>query len=83
MSIQTPEYLKSKFEKGDYPSQEDFSDLIDSSINSSVSGNVTFFDSITANGPLFCNNLIIQSEDGIRYKLTVPNGGGTPIAVAY
>lgn len=83
MAIQTAEYLKGKFEKGDLPTQEDFTDLIDSSINSSISGNVTFFNSITANGPLFCNSIVIQSPDGGRYKLTVPNGGGTPIAVLY
>lgn len=83
MAIQTSEYLKGKFEKGDLPTQEDFADLIDSSINSSISGNVTFFNSVTANGPIFCNNIIIQSPDGSKYKLTVPNGGGTPVAVAY
>lgn len=83
MAIQTAEYLKGKFEKGDLPSQEDFADLIDSSINSSISGNVTFFNSVTANGPIFCNNIVIQSPDGTKYKLTVPNGGGTPVAVAY
>ena len=83
MAIQTSEYLKGKFEKGDLPTQEDFADLIDSSINSSISGNVTFFNFVTANGPIFCNNIIIQSPDGSKYKLTVPNGGGTPVAVAY
>lgn len=75
MAIQTAEYLKSKFEKGDFPDQVDFTDLIDSSINSSISGNVTLFDSVTANGPIFCNNLVIQSPDGTKYKLTVANGG--------
>lgn len=83
MAIQTAEYLKEKFEKGDLPTQEDFTDLIDSSINSSVSGNVTFFNSVTANDAIFCNSIVIQSLDGIKYKLTIPNGGGTPVAVAY
>jgi hypothetical protein len=73
MAIQTADYLKTRFEKGDLPSQEDFSDLIDSSINSSISGNVTFFDSVTANKEIFCNNLILE-ENGIRYKITVTNG---------
>ena len=83
MAIQTAEYLKGKFEKGDLPTQEDFTDLIDSSINSSISGNVTFFNSVTANDAIFCNNIVIQSPNGTKYKLTVPNGGGTPVAVAY
>ncbi len=73
MAIQTAEYLKSKFEKGDLPTQEDFIDLIDSSINGSVSGSVTFFDPITANQEIFCNHLIIE-ENGTKYKISVVNG---------
>lgn len=73
MAIQTAEYLKGKFEKGDLPTQEDFADLIDSSINSSVSGSVTFFNSVTANQEIFCNNLVL-TNNGIRYKISVVNG---------
>jgi hypothetical protein len=73
MAIQTSEYLKTKFEKGDLPSQDDFSDLIDSCINSSISGNVTFFNSVTANQEIFCNNLILE-DNGTRYKISVVNG---------
>jgi hypothetical protein len=73
MAIQSTEYLKDKFKKGDLPSQEDFSDLIDSCINSSISGGVTFFDSVTANQEIFCNHLILE-ENGTKYKIAVVNG---------
>lgn len=33
MALQTREHLKSKFEKGDLPTQEDFTDLIDSCVH--------------------------------------------------
>ena len=46
MARQTNEYLKGKFEKGDLPTQEDFSDLIDSCYNSisGYNGSITFVD---------------------------------------
>ena len=37
MAIQSLSYLKSKFEKGDFPDQNDFHDLLDSSYNYSLS----------------------------------------------
>lgn len=36
MSVQTSEYLKGKFSKGNYPTETDYSDLIDSCINTSI-----------------------------------------------
>jgi hypothetical protein len=46
MSRQTSDHLKGRFEKGDLPSQDDFSDLIDSCFNaiSGYNGSVTFVD---------------------------------------
>jgi len=35
MAIQTIEYLKSRFESGDFPDANDFQDLIDSCYNMS------------------------------------------------
>lgn len=43
MAIQQISYLKSKFEKGDFPDQNDFHDLIDSSYNYSLSVLPEFF----------------------------------------
>jgi hypothetical protein len=70
MAIQASEELKSKFEKGDLPTQEDFADLIDSCYNNSVSGDVTFFNSITAEDVLFCNNIVLIQND-TKYRLIV------------
>lgn len=36
MSVQTSEYLKGKFSKGNYPTETDYSDLIDSCINTGI-----------------------------------------------
>lgn len=46
MARQTSEYLKGKFEKGDLPTQDDFSDLIDSCYNtiSGYYGHIQFID---------------------------------------
>jgi hypothetical protein len=70
MAIQTSEELKSKFEKGDLPTQEDFADLIDSCYNNSISGDVTFFNTITAEDTLFCNDIVLIQND-TKYRLIV------------
>jgi hypothetical protein len=46
MAYQSKENIKSKFEKGDLPSQEDFENLIDSCYNAveGYSGTVQFID---------------------------------------
>lgn len=70
MATQTSDYLKGKFEKGDLPTQEDFADLIDSCYNNSISGNVTFFNSVTAKDVIFCNNIVLI-QDSVKYRLVV------------
>jgi hypothetical protein len=58
MAIRTAEYLKSRFEKGDLPSQEDFEDLIDSSVNNSLSGE---FATLTLTNTL-TSQLVLNTE---------------------
>ena len=58
MSEQSISYLKSRFEPGDYPSSQDFNDLIDSTYSvgvSSVSG------AITVSSPTVLNNVILSN----------------------
>lgn len=70
MATQTSDYLKGKFEKGDLPTQEDFTDLIDSCYNNSVSGDVTFFNSVTAEDVIFCNDIVLI-QDAVKYRLVI------------
>jgi len=58
MSEQSISYLKSRFEPGDYPSSQDFNDLIDSTYSvgvSSVSG------TITVSSPIVQDNIILSN----------------------
>ena len=55
MAYQTLTYLKSRFEKGDYPDQNDFNDLLDSCFNYSLSDSpeyITFLKTASANWEL-------------------------------
>lgn len=58
MALQSLTYLKSRFEKGDYPDENDFKDLIDSCFNYSLSDNpdyITFLNSASGNWELTYN----------------------------
>lgn len=58
MAIQSLAYLKTRFEKGDYPDQNDFNDLIESCFNYSLSDSpdyITFLTMASANWELTYN----------------------------
>jgi hypothetical protein len=70
MAHRTAEYLKEKFENGDIPSAEDFSDLIDSCHNSSFSADVLYYNDIyNLYNSLNVKNIILKSASGAKFKL--------------
>ncbi len=75
MALKTKEELKKLFETGDYPSGSDFSDLIDSCYNNSVSGNVIFNDSVEFKSDLKCKNLILSNQIGENFDVSVDENG--------
>ena len=66
MAIQSLAYLKTKFEKGDYPDQNDFNDLIESCFNYSLSDTpdfITAISSASANWESTYNTVDANSDD--------------------
>lgn len=62
MSVQTSEYLKGKFSKGNYPTETDYSDLIDSCINTSITPGTSI---ILA--PVGANSNYNTDDNGTKY----------------
>ena len=52
MAIQSLEYLKTRFESGDFPDQNDFGDLIDSCYTASFTGSPQIFGNLTIFGAI-------------------------------
>jgi hypothetical protein len=76
MAYQTADYLKSKFEDGDFPDANDFGDLIDSCHNNSVSGDAIYFDNINnQNNTLIFKNIILKSPAGGKYRVFLTEEG--------
>jgi len=75
MAFKSIEELKKLFETGDYPAGSDFSDLIDSCYNNSVSGNVVFNDLVEFNGELRSDELFLYNQFGNEYRVTINDYG--------
>jgi hypothetical protein len=67
--------LKEKFSETKVPFGSDFSELIDSCYNNSVSGNVVFDDFLEFKQYVKCENLILTSQNGYSYRIFVDNDG--------
>lgn len=67
--------LKEKFSEKKVPFGSDFSELIDSCHNNSVSGNVVFEDSLYFKKYVKCDNLVLTSQNGYSYRVFVDNNG--------
>lgn len=75
MAVQTSEYLKERFSDLKKPIGTEFSDLIDSCYNNSVSGDTTFYGSVTANDVVALNNVIMSAYNGAKFLVTVSDVG--------
>lgn len=75
MAIRDKEYLKSIFETGDLPVENDYIDLIDSCFNNAVSAQTVYFDDVLcldgARGNL---GIILTNPLGFEYLLTIQDG---------
>jgi hypothetical protein len=75
MAVQTSEYLKERFSDLKKPIGTEFSDLIDSCYNNSVSGGTTFYGSVTANDVVSLNDVIMSAYNGAKFLITVSDVG--------
>jgi hypothetical protein len=71
----TKDELKERFSTEKVPFGSDFSDMIDNCYNNSVSGNVVFDDFLDFKQYVKCENLILTSQNGYSYRISVDNDG--------